>query len=485
MEEYIEKLLEQVRFEKAHKAIGDEIRSHIENQIEANVLDGMDEETAEKTAVADMGDPVEAGARLDKVHRPQMAWGVVIVAFFVAIMGTMIHVLMAKDPALEYLKYHNDIGSFIMFTVSGIAVMLLLYLLDYITVAKYSKVVATCMIALYMLGIFLRDKVYFMQLEWLDKTGHRTGWENADFPLPIKVLDSIASFVNPPMLLLIPLYAGIIYKYKGQKIEGLIKSVLWIIVSAYIVVYKGYLNSHAACLIFVLSMLVQLSFAIKKGWLKVPKIPVLITLWTTFSVFLGFVAKKEYERASGTVLRWVGEDGNLYERPTINANIDIVRAYMKQVKLFGNALLSSLGGKSYSPAQYSISDPGTSMILTYILTTGGLIVGIVVIATVVGLIVYGLVTVLKTKNQLGMVIGIGCMMWLISNTVVNILVGTGIIDDQGGGAFLPFVSNDKLVESYALLGILLSIYKYKNAYSQHIDINLRIDLKKLRLKKLK
>ncbi|WP_026655649.1 FtsW/RodA/SpoVE family cell cycle protein [Butyrivibrio sp. AE3003] len=389
---------------------------------------------------------------------------------------------MAKDPALEYLKYRNDIGSFIMFTVSGIAVMLLLYLLDYITVAKYSKVVATCMIALYMLGIFLRDKVYFMQLEWLDKTGHRTGWENADFPLPIKVLDSIASFVNPPMLLLIPLYAGIIYKYKGQKYDGLIKSVLWLIIPSYIVSYR---HNYVICLIFVLSMLVQLTFAIKKEWLKVSKIPVLITLWTTFSVFLGFVAKKEYERASGTVLRWVGEDGNLYERPTINANIDIVRAYMKQVKLFGNALLSSLGGKSYSPAQYSISDSGTSMILTYILTTGGLIVGIVVIATVVGLIVYGLVTVLKTKNQLGMVIGIGCMMWLISNTVVNILVGTGIIDDQGGGAFLPFVSNDKLVESYALLGILLSIYKYKNAYSQHIDINLRIDFKKLRLKKLK
>ncbi|WP_027209470.1 permease prefix domain 1-containing protein [Butyrivibrio hungatei] len=482
MEEYIKKLLEQVRFEKAHKAIGDEIRAHIENQIEANVLDGMDKETAEKKAVEDMGDPVETGIALDKVHRPQMAWGVVIVAFFVAIVGTLIHVLMAKDPALEYLKYRNDIGSFIMFTVSGIAVMLLLYLLDYITVAKYSKVVATCMIALYMLGIFLRDKVYFMQLEWLDKTGHRTGWENADFPLPIKVLDSTSSFMNPPMLLLIPLYAGIIYKYKGQKYDGLIKSVLWLIIPSYIVSYR---HNYVICLIFVLSMLVQLTFAIKKEWLKVSKIPVLITLWTTFSVFLGFVAKKEYERASGTVLRWVGEDGNLYERPTINANIDIVRAYMKQVKLFGNALLSSLGGKSYSPAQYSISDSGTSMILTYILTTGGLIVGIVVIATVVGLIVYGLVTVLKTKNQLGMVIGIGCMMWLISNTVVNILVGTGIIDDQGGGAFLPFVSNDKLVESYALLGILLSIYKYKNAYSQHIDINLRIDFKKLRLKKLK
>ena len=50
---------------------------------------------------------------------------------------------------------------------------------------------------------------------------------------------------------------------------------------------------------------------------------------------------------------------------------------------------------------------------------------------------------------------------------------------------MPFVSNDKLVESYALLGILLSIYKYKNAYPQHVDIILRFGFKKLGLKKLK
>ena len=37
MEEYIKKLLEQVRFEKAHKSIADELRAHIEDQIEANV----------------------------------------------------------------------------------------------------------------------------------------------------------------------------------------------------------------------------------------------------------------------------------------------------------------------------------------------------------------------------------------------------------------------------------------------------------------
>ena len=444
MEEYIKKLLEQVRFEKAHKAIGDEIRSHIEDQIEANVLDGMDEETAEKRAVEDMGDPVDTGIELDKVHRPKMAWGVVIVALLVGVMGTLIHVFMAQDPDLEYLVYMEDLSSFISFTVRGMVLMLLLYLVDYTTVAKYSKVAALCLIVICMLGII---------------------W-------------------NPPMMLLIPLYAGIIYKYKGQKYEGLIKSVLWIIIPSFIVVYRSYWN-YVVFLIFVFSMLVQLTFAIKKGWLKVSKIPVLITLWTAFSVFCGFVVKKEYELASGTVLKWIGEDGNLYERQIINTNVDIVRAYMKEVKLFGNTLLSSFGGKSFSPARFSVSDPNTSMILTYILSTGGLIVGIVVIAAIVGLIVFGLVTVLKTKNQLGMVMGLGCMMWLFSNTVANIFVGTGMIEEQGGAVFLPFISNSNLIESYALLGILLSIYKFKSVYSQHVDISLRADLKRLGCKRWK
>ena len=52
MEEYIKKLLEQVRFQKAHKAIGDEIRAHIEDQIEENISNGMDNETAEKSISA-------------------------------------------------------------------------------------------------------------------------------------------------------------------------------------------------------------------------------------------------------------------------------------------------------------------------------------------------------------------------------------------------------------------------------------------------
>ena len=99
MEEYIRMLLEQVRFQKAHKAIGDEIRTHIEDQVQANISEGMDQETAEKRAVEDMGDPVEAGIRLDKVHRPQIAWGVIIIAIVVGVLGAIVNGMLSKQPA--------------------------------------------------------------------------------------------------------------------------------------------------------------------------------------------------------------------------------------------------------------------------------------------------------------------------------------------------------------------------------------------------
>ena len=58
METYLEKLLSQIRCKKARPYIAEEIRDHIECQIEDNLSDGMSYEEAEKNAVTDMGDPV-------------------------------------------------------------------------------------------------------------------------------------------------------------------------------------------------------------------------------------------------------------------------------------------------------------------------------------------------------------------------------------------------------------------------------------------
>ncbi|MBR4356833.1 MAG: hypothetical protein IKQ00_02815 [Butyrivibrio sp.] len=126
MEEYIRMLLSQVRFEKAHKAIDDEIRAHIEEQTEANILDGMDRETAEKRAVEDMGDPIEVGMSLDKIHRPQIAWSMFIAAMTIGAIGAMIR--MAE---CDFLQDSDSIGTGVFW---GISLMLIVFLVDYTAV---------------------------------------------------------------------------------------------------------------------------------------------------------------------------------------------------------------------------------------------------------------------------------------------------------------------------------------------------------------
>lgn len=69
MDEYLKILLEQIRCKKARPYIRQELQNHMEDQIEANIHAGMSYESAEKEAVKDMGDPVEAGISLDRIHR--------------------------------------------------------------------------------------------------------------------------------------------------------------------------------------------------------------------------------------------------------------------------------------------------------------------------------------------------------------------------------------------------------------------------------
>ena len=51
MEQYLEKLLSQIRCKKARPYIAEEIRGHMESQIEDNMAHGMTYEEAEKNAV--------------------------------------------------------------------------------------------------------------------------------------------------------------------------------------------------------------------------------------------------------------------------------------------------------------------------------------------------------------------------------------------------------------------------------------------------
>ncbi len=152
-------------------------------------------------------------------------------------------------------------------------------------------------------------------------------------------------------------------------------------------------------------------------------------------------------------------------------------------KLFGSGTVSYMDGDITVSALKLIDSrigggaDQNSYVITKTAASMGGAFAFAIIFVVAALIIFGFVATLKTKNQLGVVMGSGCMMWLTVNALFNICVGFGLLPSFYHTSFLPFISNHKVVASYALLGIILSIYKYKNAYPKHIDISIRNNIK--------
>ena len=460
MEEYIKLLLEQVRFQKAHKTIAEEIRSHIEDQIEANLSEGMDRDTAEKQAVEDMGDPVEAGIALDKVHRPKLAWGVVLAAIGVGLIGTMIQFFLANDTTMQYFSVQMTSRSvnplngytFLARTVVGIGIMLSVYLLDYTVISKYSNVIATVFVMVFLIT-YLPLKLY-----WFVKTaGTGVDLGYYEYPKLLRFLGEMGHLLrsNMGMLLLVPLYAGIIYKYRGQSYKALFKALSWMILPFIFSFSRGVY--YAAILG---SMLLQLSIAIKKEWIKVRKTPVLICMWSAYVLLIIL-----------NIRAGIAESGDESLYMSWNRSIKYI---IDSMYLFGGGMYKGWGNV-HIPASSFVPNPDESFVLTYISTTWGVAAGGAVFMIVIGLIVCGLVAISKCKNQLGYVMGMGCIMWLAANAIINIWGSFGMLPlNCAYTTFLPFISSSSMsLHAYVALGILLSIYKYKDAYSKHVDISIR------------
>ena len=77
--------------------VEEELREHIRDQAEAYEAEGMFEEEALEKAVRDMGDPVETGVALDRIHRPHMSWGTLALAGALGIFGVVLQAALAAE----------------------------------------------------------------------------------------------------------------------------------------------------------------------------------------------------------------------------------------------------------------------------------------------------------------------------------------------------------------------------------------------------
>lgn len=426
MEEYIKTLLEQVRCKKAHSLIEDEIRGHIEDQTEANLAAGMSEDEAVKEAVKDMGSPVEAGISLDRIHRPQMAWNMVIIMAAITIISIVIHALIGND----------QLGSskFACYSIIGFLLMLGIYRVDYSFMAKYAKIIASAFLIYLLLMIVGNIGVIINGVSGLSIAGFQ-----------------LSTFAI--MMLYIPVYGAVLYQYYGSGWTGILKALVWMILP---VLFTMELPCFSLAAILFLSMAVILSIAVGKGWFQISKKVFFIGFWGITLALPAFIAKFAISLSwifQHQIMRIQGFFGNNEAHCYLAEHL---QSCFKSCKWIGASTTNIF---NYIPC-----DTNTNYILAYVTSTYGILIGLLVCSILATVVVKSFRIALNQKNQLGMLMGCGCGMVFLCNITINVLENLGLLPTIQ--SFLPFLSagGSYIIVSYILIGIILSIYRYKNIH---------------------
>ncbi len=457
MEKYLETLLSQIRCKKAHPYIAEEIRDHIESQIEDNLSEGMSPEEAEKCAVADMGDPLEAGISLDRIHRPRVAWKLLIMVGCLSLLGILLQWSLFCRVGEYDLKphmsnaYEQGMAGHITAVLMGFLLMCFIYFLDYTLIAKYAKFIGIGILGLELLLItgVLGGYIH----------GGRYGIGFGGFTLSATTL----------MMLYVPLYGGILYKYRSGGVLAFVQSLVWLVVPVIIMIA---IPNIIAAAIIAISMLLQLSAAILKGWFKVPRKKTLFALWSSLIVLVPTAVLfalnsthvlKEYQQERLRAFFSLSDGGDFITGK--------IRSFGQEIRAFGDSGNDLIG---------SIPDLNSDYVFSYILNSYGILAGIVCVGILAALVMFIFGISMKQKNELGMVMGFGCGSIILFQLMVNVLNSVGAIPPTS--SFLPFISvgNNNTILCYALMGIVLSIYKYKDVYPRTIklpEFTLRLNLK--------
>lgn len=435
MEEYLNTVTEQIRCKKARPLVSEELKAHILDQAEAYEADGMFGDEAMEKAVREMGDPVETGVSLDRVHRPQMSWSMLALVGIISVLSILAQAAFAaygqEPPAAEYeyLKRH------ILYTASGYLLMIFVYRLDYSILFRFPRAAAAGFLFLLLigrgfLGVEYGGMILYMRL--------------GPFCL------SIPTF----MYLYVPIFGAVLYRYRGDGYKVFARLALWSLIPVLIAFKLPYLGG-AVTLLMIFAVLI--SVAVWQNWYRVNRKRVLAVLWAGIlaAPILFFCLLYAAGRMAD------------YQMSRIHAFLSWDRSANYAAALATRCLNSPLFGRSEAFSELmTLPEFKSDFVFISIISAYGILAGIAAAALLSFLLVKIFRISFRQRNQLGMILGCASGTVFLFQMLMCLAMNLGLIPVFS--ATFPFLSygGSATVVSYILLGLVLSVYRYKNILAE-------------------
>jgi cell division protein FtsW (lipid II flippase) len=425
IQEFLDTACNQIRYKSIHKSIIDELTDHIEEQKIQYIKKGYSQEEATAKAIEQMGDPVLVGKELDKAHRPKTEWSILsLVAILILIGGAVQFIIFGENPMGPESFLH-----FIMYASIGLVAFTFTYFFDYTLIARYSKL------------------IYFIHF----------GITLADFTFSPRV-NGTHPHIYGFALLFIPIFAGIIYSFKGKSYWAIIVCGLFYGGAALLCLIAPKTSS---LILLSVACLIILTVAIAKGYFKGNKkvslaivyIPMIMSFIGSI-VFLFFQSPIRRKRIAIMLNPELDPYGQGF-------HLLMVKRVIQASQAFGKAVLS--GEIENIPIHEMLPGWSTDFSLTYIIGNFGFATGLIIIGIVSVFIVRMFISVIKQKNSFGYLLSLSACIALTSQFVLYVLSNLGIFT-VFSSLTLPFISfgGTSFVVNMVLAGLVLSVYRRTN-----------------------
>lgn len=435
MNEFIKTLTEQMRCVRAREGVAREMSDHILDQASAYEETGVEHDKAVEMAVHEMGDPVEIGVSLDRIHRPQMNWKLILITFLLTMAGLLV--------MYSIYGISTIISRQCVFTAAGFAVILAVNFIDYSVIARFG----------YLAYILLTAAFFICEMELPRLNGR---------------VPALAVLVY----LYVPVFAGILYRLRGGSYGTIVKGILLVFLTSYL---SGKFGASVLIElnIFVI-LLILLVIAVRKNMFRINQkgtaalldllgmIPLMVPAAMLHFMgdgfrkerILAFLHREDYNQTSGY----------LYA---------VIQAALENSHFVGSG----------EEMVYGVSDYGSNLVLLRLMYQYGLIAGIVLLLLFLVFAVGVMKIVQSQKNQLGMLVSASCFLVFVVNCFEGSLVNLGLFPMTTVSIpFITFGGSAALVYS-VLIGLILSVHRYEKVLSPGTDTKrpkwrLRVKLEK-------
>ena len=438
IKDFLDDVCIHINCKTVHKDIREELCEHISELKEENLSNGCDEEKALDLAISAMGSTDEIGTKLNRQHKPQTEWSLLILTALITVIGGVVMFSSRQFVGGQAISFSR----YIVFVLIGIGTMIAFYLFDYTKLKKMA-------VFLLVSGILL---IVITMVTGIEMNGAKRWLPIGSYTILVPELAS---------LLFIIAFAGFLEKHRMHGVAGMIKLMIQGAFAMFLLIL---MPSMSTAFILAITYAVVLFIAVKEKHFSENRKIQFMTLFTGGAVPVGYLIFNIISNPHLLERLLVFFSGGKTDSVGVNYYQYMANTWLSLSNWFGKSEATFQGyGLEMMP---NVTD---NYVLVNVIATLGWAVGVILILLIGVFIVRMFMTIKRVRNSYGFYLSLSACITLSAQFFFNILMNFNMFPAVDFN--MPFVSygGTGYVINMAFVGIILSVWRRNNLISYEKD----------------